>query len=196
MRLLTLALFSLFSLPAHAQGRFEAGFIAEHAQMDTRHMRSFGAQVHIPIKERFTLNYHFGIGPSSLGGYYVHASGGGGAGLWLLSTFNDNATEVDRWIRGVGVFLLFIPEGVGYYINPEAKWKMHASLNPLGLEHWRHKGDPYYERTRLSCDVVFRVKRDLDENVWVAPHIGGKWIYRDGMFAGMIGAALGFQTKK
>lgn len=193
--LLLLLFLLLFSRAADAQETFDAGIIAEHCQLSDRNMRSFGVQLCFPVADRYTLNYHFGIGPSSLKGFYVHSTAGMVGGVYLISKFDS--TQIGHKVMGViGFFSMFVPEGVGYYINPEGKWKVHVLANPLGYDYWKRKKDTYYEEGRMCGDLVFRFKHSIDDLMYIAPHIGCKYIYRGGRLGGTIGFTLGFNLKE
>lgn len=178
-------------LSAQAQGGIEGGFYAEHFQLGYRSQQSFGGILHYPISDRFTLNYQIGIGPAQGGGIYIHAPAVAVAGAFLLS----QAADV-RALGALGALALVIPEGVGMYVG-NGKLKPHISINPLGCDYW-HRRDPYEEFTKMSCSMIvrFKMRTNLSVPVYVAPQIGGVFVYTPGelteRFGFRAGIAIGF----
>ncbi len=179
--------------PARAQETFEVGVHMQHAQFSDRSMQAYGLQFHFPFNDDFTANYTFGIGGSSLGGHYVRSSAGMATGLFLISSFGSDSTKFGHKIVSVaGFFAMFVPEGIGYYFNPDSKWRMHLNVNPLLVDYWKRK-EPYFEQMRLGGEIMLRVKHPITDMFYVAPQAGVKIRYRGGYIGGSIGFTVGMQ---
>jgi hypothetical protein len=186
-------MFLLAAIPARAQEKFEVGVHMQHAQFSDRSMQAYGLQFHFPFNDDYTLNYTFGIGGSSLGGHYVRSSAGMATGLFLISSFGSDSTKFGHKIVSVaGFFAMFVPEGIGYYFNPDSKWRMHLNVNPLLIDYWKRK-EPYFEEMRLGGEVMLRVKHPISDMFYVAPQAGVKIRYCGGYLGGSIGFTVGMQ---
>ncbi len=184
-------LFALVSSAIRAQNGIDIGVVAEHVQLPSRSMQSFGIMAYGKI-DRFTLNYHFGIGPSSLGGLYVHAPAGAAAAAFLLSKIDS--TRLGSRILGVaGILCLVIPEGVGFYTSQGERFSTHISVNPLGYEYWK-RNEPHLEEWRLSGSVVFRLRALVlpKYRIFLSPHIGPILTYKDGNLGFKGGLVIGY----
>jgi hypothetical protein len=174
-----------------AQNGIDIGLVAEHVQLPSKSMQSYGIMAYYKI-DQFTLNYHLGIGPSSQGGMYVHAPAGAAAAAFLLSKIDS--TRLGSRILGVaGILSLLIPEGVGFYTSEGERFSTHVSVNPLGYEYWKRK-DPYLEEWRLSGSVVFRLRAMVlpKYRIFLSPHIGPVLTYKDGHLGFKGGLVIGY----
>jgi hypothetical protein len=174
-----------------AQGEMEGGIYANYFQLGYRGQPSFGGQFFFPLGDRFTLNYRLSLGPANKG-LYVHTSAGSIAGGYLMTRsggiFNGNI------LNGLGALLFIVPEGVGFYIKEEGRFKPHLSINPLGFEYWRRWKAPQEDFAKMSGSVVFRMKMDIGDFDWldfVAPEFSTVWIYTPGTKTAQIGFHLG-----
>lgn len=192
-------LFLLFLLPlwSAAQGGIEGGLYFEHFQLGYRGQTSVGGMLHVPVGDRFTLNYQANIGLYSGRGFYAHAPVGAVAGIWLLT--HTRGGGLNNLVNGLGALLVIIPEGAGMYVT-ENRLKMHVSVNPLGFEYWRRWGGQGEETGKMSCNVVarFKMPTNLKWNIYVAPQVAGTIIYTPGektdRFGVKAGVTFGFDA--
>ncbi|GAB4150010.1 MAG: hypothetical protein Fur0041_22880 [Bacteroidia bacterium] len=151
----------------------ELGFYTEYFQIGYRAQQQFGFIFHYRLNDRFTLNWQAGIGPSTVGGFYVHAPVGAAVGGWIIQN-----SGLGSWWKGIGVLTMLIPEGVGMYVS-EGKFPVHISVNPLGLDYW-YRNNPYQELGKMSgsvmCRMVYR-KKIKETNYYFAPQAGGSLLY-------------------
>lgn len=187
-------LLSVSPAPVFSQGVIEGGVYANYFQLGYRGQPSFGAQLHIPLGDIFTVNYRVSLGPSN-GGLYLHVPAGMVAGGWLVS--ESNGAE---YIQVISFLLVAVPEGAGVYIPSKGKLRPYVSLNPLGIEYW-HRREPYDEAMKMSCNASFRLKMETGQNWlhYVAPEISATYIYTPGALTSRlgfhVGVTFGYQTQ-
>ncbi|HTL83514.1 MAG TPA: hypothetical protein VL651_17480 [Bacteroidia bacterium] len=197
-RILLLFLFSFlfFNAPAQApqgQGKLEGGFYAEYYQLGNNGQEQFGGILHIPIGDRFTLNYQLGIGPRIGGGFYVHSPPGVIVAGWLLIN-SGNLGAFDY----LGFLSIAIPQGVGMYFG-KGKIISHFSIDPLSVDYWR-KSFPEEEKWKLGCNFTYRAKMisDLKYPIYMAPQVTVTYLYLPGSlspFGVRAGIAIGLEAK-
>lgn len=193
-RALVFALF-IFSVKAiSAQGKLEGGVFGEYYQLGDNSQTQFGAILHIPIQDRFTLNYQFGLGPRQDGGYYMHSPPGVIIAGWLLL----NGRNLSG-LSYLGYLAIVVPQGVGMYFG-KGKIVSHVSIDPLSVDFW-HRNYPYDEKWKLGCNFTYRVKMlsDLKYPIFIAPQITATCLYTPGTlspFGVRAGVTIGLQAKE
>jgi hypothetical protein len=178
----------------------EGGFYAEYFQLGDRSFNNFGGILHLPIGDRWTLNYHIGFGTSLNRGIFVHATAGTVSGIWVLNEMQGTGIRVGY----LSFLLCIVPEGVGYYLpnkSEHPKFLTHISVNPLGVEYF-YNNRTHEEWGKMSCDVVarFKMQTSLKFPGYLAPHIAATWIYTPGattsQFGLKAGITIGFEAKE
>jgi hypothetical protein len=185
-KICTLIVGLILSLTGIAQDGVEGGVYANYFQLGYRGQSSFGGQLHLPFGGIFTANYRVSIGPSNKG-LYLHAPAGMVAGAYLLSQAGSS-----DFLSTLGILLFVVPEGVGVYIKDEGKIRPHLSVNPLGFEYW-HRKTPFDENAKMSGNICLRLKIEsgVDWFDFVAPEVGGTWIYTPGQTTARYGFHAG-----
>jgi len=136
-------------------GKIHYALTFNHTQQWNGSYTSIGGDAWIPFRQKFTLNYNLRFGLPPDGGIYVHASDGLFLGGLILGNFSEY-----KVLSTIGVIMLFIPEGVGYYIG-KGRNKCHLSVNPLTIDldtaiYLRESG-PIWEEI-LPHDSISRLK--------------------------------------
>ncbi|CAN5248966.1 hypothetical protein BH09BAC5_BH09BAC5_20050 [soil metagenome] len=112
IRTLLLILLAFVSIKLSAQGKTEIGFHAGYYQLGERGFSHFGALIHVPVNEKFYVNYSLALGTSLTGGLYVHCTGGMASGFWILNKLGGSGLRVGY----LSFLLCLVPEGVGMYL--------------------------------------------------------------------------------
>ena len=155
----------------------EGGVYAEHYQLGYRSQQQYGAQLHVGLGERFTLNWQVGIGPAADGGFYFHGTAGLVGGYKLMREQSTRPLlNALPWANNLGLLLCALPEGVGYYAT-DGKMRLHVSLNPFGFDYWRNSE---FEHGRMVGTMMVRCRlmSNLKFPIYIAPQIGASFIYR------------------
>jgi hypothetical protein len=143
---------------------------------DNLRWKNYGvcANLEIPLKNNFALNYRFVIGGSSDGAMHIHTAAGGAVGSFILSSFSNSG---NKFINGLGVLLFLIPEGVTYYVNSSAIHALGIYCSPLGMDYWK-KIDTYeYFRFSGESGAKVKIKVGPDNKYHLVAYAGLRYIY-------------------
>lgn len=172
-------------------GKIHYAFTANHTQQLVGSYTSFGGDAWIPVGKRYTLNYNLRFGFPPNGGVYLHASDGLFLGGLLLANFSEY--EV---ISAIGFLMLFIPEGVGYYVGNGPN-KLHLSVNPLTIDY-RYRNVPDGEWSTMGGNITarFHIPTKNDPETFISPFVGLVANYGNFRSFGLrAGLSLGFHTR-
>lgn len=158
-------------LRASAQHR-NISVVVDYFHVGNHDQFSVGTMLQVPVGERFSLNYQVAVGYKPGGGVYVHSHAGGYASVYTIARTVEHPN-----IRSIGILLVLIPEGLGFY--PDENKKYHISLNPLGVDYWHHK-EPFEEISKLTGTVTIHRKFFTTAKFpsYIAPYIAASMIYK------------------
>jgi hypothetical protein len=169
-------------------GSIHYAITANHTQQINGSYTSIGGDAWIPMGKRYTLNYNFRLGFPTNGGIYLHASDGIFLGGLILGNFGDY-----KVLSTIGFLMLFIPEGVGYYIGNGPN-RLHLSINPLTIDY-RYRNVPNGEWATMGGNITARWHIPTKKNPenFISPFIGLAANYDNTHALGVrAGVSLGF----
>lgn len=192
---LSIAIFliSISSLISQGVGGLTPCF--EYAENFSTRSYSGGFQADIKVSDNIALSYKFLIGGSTGKTLYAHAPVGSAAGVVLLNSLSGLNS---KFVNGLGILLIIIPEGITYYPDPDKRIKAGMYLTPLGCDYWYR--NPNYEYFRMSGEAGGKMKIPVDDNekVYFQLNAGVRYLYRnkaiDPLFL-TAGAGLSFTLK-
>jgi hypothetical protein len=173
-------------------GKIHYALTFNHTQQWNGSYTSIGGDAWIPFRQKFTLNYNLRFGLPPDGGIYVHASDGLFLGGLILGNFSEY-----KVLSTIGVIMLFIPEGVGYYIG-KGRNKCHLSVNPLTIDY-RYRNIPQGEWSNMGGNITarFHIPSKNAPDHFISPFIGLVANYhRLESFGIRAGISIGFHDQR
>jgi hypothetical protein len=186
-----LALFCVLSLLIQAQTRW--GIFTQMNGFASVQAYSAGANLQINLGDnRSYLNYEIGGGITSDAKGVFHCNGGLPLAIFLLI---DN--EEKPWLKLVGILGLALPKGISYSVIKNDKAEVQLNINPLNLDYIG-KNDLVFRRNYLGFSGDFGVSgiKTFDNDVFIKPYIGAKWLYANGWVGLQVGVLIGKNLAK
>lgn len=163
----------------------KVSFMAEDIFFSGKSFQSAGINLQFSVGRHLYLNYHFGFGTTSDGGFYAHSTLGGAGGTALV--VNSIGEKGVGWLA---IILLLVPEGAGYSIPIGNKMDLVPYIDPLQCDY-RVKESTYGEEFNFSGDAGARFCFKFKNRLFFEPHIGAKLLYNNGEWGLEGGASIG-----
>ncbi len=120
----------------------------------------------LSFEENLLLNYHFGMGMGWNRSFHISTTAGGALGsILMLAPPNNNASGSNAYstLEKLGLLMMFIPEGIGYYEKVSSRVTFLPYLNLLSLEYRKNKSrdlESFFLSAEMGFEGHFHVRKN------------------------------------
>ncbi len=180
----------VIAFSAHSQRETRLSFYAQSIQVDNFKAYSISPTIDIPVSDNFNLRYSIGFGMQSSRKFYMHTPLTAPVGsILFVAGLGGNTT----FLSTLGLFIIFIPEGVSYDIRLNDDLEISPFIDINSCEFFLRDVDNKLDFL-LSGDVGLTSQLYLTDHFYASAHASLTMLETKGLgFSGGIGLGIAFE---